>query len=177
MAERPPATDLRGGNASEDSLTRFIASFVVAYAVDFQSDFFSGTAPVSVVRPGGFRGLLSSLPGMRRIRSELVSEPALCEAMGLDESTRIRLFPYRWIPDHEGPKGLGPPKSRCQPEDLELIPRDVVRPGRLHFDLRLDQSRSWLCFGFDDKFLVDGGILVASYFRGANVDGGAITDG
>ena len=49
MAERLPATDLRGGNTSEDSLTRLMASLVVAYAVDFQSDLFSGASPELVV--------------------------------------------------------------------------------------------------------------------------------
>jgi len=49
MAERPPATDLRGGNTSEDSLTRLMASLVVVYAVDFQSDLLSGAAPKLVV--------------------------------------------------------------------------------------------------------------------------------
>ena len=39
IAERPPATDLRGGNTSEDSFTKSIANLVVAYVVDFQSDF------------------------------------------------------------------------------------------------------------------------------------------
>jgi len=43
MAERPPATDLRGGKTSEESFTILMASLVVAYAVDFQSDLFSDT--------------------------------------------------------------------------------------------------------------------------------------
>ena len=64
MAKRPPATDLRGGNTSEDSLTRFMANLVVAYVVDFQSDFSSGAAPRSA---GGFGRLLWSLPGADRI--------------------------------------------------------------------------------------------------------------
>ena len=51
MAESPPTTDLRGGNASADSFTRSITSSVVAYAVDFQSDSLSGAAPGSMVRP------------------------------------------------------------------------------------------------------------------------------
>ena len=49
MAERPPATDLRGGNASEDSFTRLMANFVVAYVVDFQSDLLSGAGFESAV--------------------------------------------------------------------------------------------------------------------------------
>ena len=44
MAERPPATDLRGGKASEDSFTIWMASLVVEYALDFQFDFFSYAA-------------------------------------------------------------------------------------------------------------------------------------
>jgi len=49
MTERPPATDLRGGNTSEDSFTRLMANLVVAYVVDFQSDFFIDTAFESAV--------------------------------------------------------------------------------------------------------------------------------
>ena len=49
MAERPPATDLRGGNTSEDSFTRLMANLVVVYAVDFQSDLLSGAASELVV--------------------------------------------------------------------------------------------------------------------------------
>ena len=45
MAERPPATDLRGGKTSEDSFTILMANFVAAYVVDFQSDLFSSVAP------------------------------------------------------------------------------------------------------------------------------------
>ena len=104
-AERPPAMDLRGGNASEDSFTRFMANLVVAYVVDFQSDLLSGNIPTSVVWPQGFERVLSSLLGAGRVRSELVSGSVLCEQMGLDESAGIKRFPYRWIPDYEGPKG------------------------------------------------------------------------
>jgi len=43
MAERPPATDLRGGKASADSFTILMASLVAAYAVDFQPDLFLDT--------------------------------------------------------------------------------------------------------------------------------------
>ena len=44
---RPPATDLRGGNTSEDSFTRLMANLVVAYVVDFPSDLFLDTAFLS----------------------------------------------------------------------------------------------------------------------------------
>ena len=64
MAERPPTTDLRGGNASEDSLAKSMANLVVAYAVDFQSDLLSSAALGSV---GDFGRLLWSLPGTDRI--------------------------------------------------------------------------------------------------------------
>ena len=64
MAERPPTIDLRGGNASEDSLTKLMANLVVAYAVDFQFSLFSSAAPGSA---GGFGRLLWSLPGTGRI--------------------------------------------------------------------------------------------------------------
>ena len=38
IAERPPATDLRGGKASEDSFTRLMANLVVEYAVELHFD-------------------------------------------------------------------------------------------------------------------------------------------
>jgi hypothetical protein len=38
IAERPPTTDLSGGNTPEDSFTRLMANLVVEYAVDFQFD-------------------------------------------------------------------------------------------------------------------------------------------
>ena len=44
MAERPPATDLSGGKASADSLTRLMVNLAVLYAVDFQSDPFLSVA-------------------------------------------------------------------------------------------------------------------------------------
>ena len=49
MTERPPATDLRGGKTSKDSFTRSMASLVVAYAIDFQSDLLSGAVFGSTV--------------------------------------------------------------------------------------------------------------------------------
>ena len=66
MAERPPATDLRGGNASEDSFTRLMANLVVAYVVDFQSDFLPRPLPKIDPRAG-------------RIRSEAVEDSLLRE--------------------------------------------------------------------------------------------------
>ena len=67
MAERPPATDLRGGNTSEDSFTRLMANLVVAYAVDPQSDLFSGAAPGSAVRSDDLGVLPWSFPGAERV--------------------------------------------------------------------------------------------------------------
>ena len=64
MAERPPATDLRGGNASEDSFTRLMANLVVAHAVDFLSDFSSGAAPESAASFEGFGRLFWFLSGI-----------------------------------------------------------------------------------------------------------------
>ena len=59
---------------------------------------------------------------------------------------------YRWIPDHgPGPKGMGPAKSRCQHEDLELVPRDVERVDHLYLHLRWDRYDLRLpggCFGY-----------------------------
>ena len=67
MAERPPTTDLSGGNASEDSFTRSIANLVAAYAVDFQSDSLSGAALGSMARPEVSGRSLLSLPGTCKI--------------------------------------------------------------------------------------------------------------
>ena len=49
ITESPPATDLRGGKASEDPFTILMANLVVAYAVDFQFVLFPDTAFVSTV--------------------------------------------------------------------------------------------------------------------------------
>ena len=54
MAERPPITDLSGGNASADSLTRLIANLVAEYAVDFQLDPASSVALGLTVFSAGF---------------------------------------------------------------------------------------------------------------------------
>ena len=76
MAERPPITDLRGGNTSEDSFTRLIANLVVAYAVDFQSDSLSGAALGLMVWPEDFGRWVQSLAGIERIWFETVSGSA-----------------------------------------------------------------------------------------------------
>ena len=57
MAERPPATDLSGGKASADSLTRLIANLVVEYAVDLQFDSVSSVALGLIVCSDGSDGL------------------------------------------------------------------------------------------------------------------------
>ena len=54
MAERPPITDLSGGNESADSLTRLIANLVAEYAVDFQFDPASSVAFGLTVFSEGF---------------------------------------------------------------------------------------------------------------------------
>ena len=69
----------------------------------------------------------------------------------------MKLFTYRLIPDHEGPKDWALAKLRCRPEDLVSILPDVARPDRLRFGFRWDRSRSWLCFALDDDLLVDRG--------------------
>ena len=99
IAERPPATDLRGGNASEDSLTKSMANLVEAYAVDFQSDLFSSAAPGPV---GDFGRLLWSLPGTDRFRLEMVSGSVLCEKVCSDGPSRMKSLTYRSTPDPEG---------------------------------------------------------------------------
>ena len=150
MAERPPATDLRGGNTSEDSFTRLMANLAPAYPVDFQSDLLSGAASVLAMSPEGFGGALSSLPGTARVRSGFVLGSAPCEEMRLDESIGIEPSAYCWIPDPEGSKGWGLGKSGCQLEDPRLVPWDVVRVSRFPFDLRRDRYGGRLpgdCFG------------------------------
>ena len=116
-----------------------MANLVVAYAVDFQSGLLLGTAPVSVVWPEGFGGLLSSFPRTGRTRSGFVSGSVSRKEMGSDESAGIELFAYRWIPDPEGSKGWRPEKLRCQPKDPGLVPWDMIRVGRLHLGLRRDR--------------------------------------
>ena len=76
MAERPPTTDLRGGNTSEDSFAMLVANLVVACAVDFRSDLVSGVAVGSAVWPEDPGGLFWSLLGTGRIRLEPVSGSA-----------------------------------------------------------------------------------------------------
>ena len=49
IVERLPATDLRGGKASEESFTILIANLVAENAVDFQLVFFSYAALGSTV--------------------------------------------------------------------------------------------------------------------------------
>ena len=81
IAERPPATALRGGKASEDSFTKFMANLVAEYAVDFQFDLFSYAALGSTVyfeRSG--RSLCLFLK-IDRILPETVWSPGLCEGM------------------------------------------------------------------------------------------------
>ena len=162
MAERPPATDLRGGNTSEDSFTRLMANFVVAYAVDFQSDLLSGTAPESAVRSEDFERLLWSLQGTGG--SETVSGSTLHERVCLDESSRIKISTHRSIPDHEGLRAWGLAKLRCRPEDLGLILWDAVRQDRFHFGLRWGRFHSWLRFALDDGFLEERGIFLTTSF-------------
>jgi len=112
MAERHPATALRGGKASEDSLTIWTASLVVAYVVDFQSDLFSSisfASTVYFVYFGGFEGFESlPFPVLKtdRIRSEIVWRPVLRERSDVrliseDESNCILLDPRSW--EVEGP--------------------------------------------------------------------------
>ena len=91
----PPATDLSGGNTSEDSFTRLTASLVVAYAVDFQSDLLSGTAPGSTVWSNDFGVLPWSLLGTGRIWLEAVSGSVVRKKC-LDELPRIESFTHAY---------------------------------------------------------------------------------
>ena len=85
------------------------------------------------------------------------------EKTRLDEPSGINSLTYRCIPGYEGSRAQALAKLRCQSGDLELVPWDVVRQGRLRFGIRWDRCRSWLCFAFDDGFLVDGGNLETSF--------------
>lgn len=78
MAERPPATDLRGGKTSEDSLTILMANLVAAYVVDLRSDLFSSILG-STVRFEGFEFWPCPVLKTDRIRSEIVRRPVLYE--------------------------------------------------------------------------------------------------
>ena len=77
MAERPPATDLRGGKASEDSFTMLMANLVVAYAVDFQSGSILSVVAELMVCFGGFEFWLCPVLKTDRIRSFMVWRPML----------------------------------------------------------------------------------------------------
>ena len=85
MVEIHPATALRGGKTSEDSLTIWTASLVVAYVVDFQPDPFSSISFASTsyfVDFGGFEGFESRpFPVLKtdRTRSKIVWRPGLHE--------------------------------------------------------------------------------------------------
>ena len=90
----------------------------------------------------------------------MLGSAMLREQVRLDEVSVTNPFTYRWIPDHEGTRAWVSTDLRCQFENLELIPRDVVRQARLRFGLRWDRSRSWLCFGVDEGFSAGGGTLI-----------------
>jgi len=83
----------------------------------------------------------------------------------LDEPSGRRSSTYRWIRGHQVSRSWALARVRYQPEDLELIPWDVVQLGRVRSGLRWDRCRSGLCFAFGDEFLVDGGDLVTSFRR------------
>ena len=168
MAERHPATDLRGGKTSEDSLTRSTASLVAEYVVDFQSDFFADAVLGSTDWSEGFGRSLCPILRTDRNRSENEGRTVLREKTWLDKSLGRKLFEYRLTPDHDG--------SRYRLEDLELIPWDAVGQGQVRSGLRWGRSRSWHCFALDDGLLVEGGALKTSYRRWVDVDGGTITD-
>ena len=80
-----------------------------------------------------------SLPGTGRIRSKLVSGSVPRKEMDLYESARVKLFAYRWVPDHERSKGWGQAKTKCQPEDPGPIPWDVVQADHFRLDPRRER--------------------------------------
>jgi len=90
IAERPPARDLRGGKASEDSFTRWAASLVAAYEVEIQFDLFSFIAlglTVDVegskcsVRPGPVTDCVGSETTSSALRGRAVRWITLCVAV------------------------------------------------------------------------------------------------
>ena len=102
MAKRPPTTDFRGGKASENSFVILMANLVVAYAVAFQSDLFSGAALESVVSFEGPARLIWSLSETGKIWSEMATGSVLRERACLAELSGMNLCAYHLIPDHEG---------------------------------------------------------------------------
>jgi len=146
MAERPPATDLRGGKTSEDSFTIWMASLVAEYAVDFRLDLLLGAVPRSTVSSEDPMRFL--FPGLKtdRIRFEAVERSVLRERGWLDESSGIKSFAYCWIPGHGRSRGRTLAKLRDRSQDPELTLWDVARPGRLPLGLRWGRHCSWLRF-------------------------------
>ena len=97
MAERPPITDLSGGNTSEDSFTRSIATLTPAYVVDFQSDSVLGAALGSIVRPEASGRPLWSFPGTCRFSSASVSGSALQNGTQMDLPGQSGLHTVRFL--------------------------------------------------------------------------------
>ena len=126
MAERPPATDLRGGKASADSFTRLMANLVVAYAVGLQSDLLTGAALGSTVWSEDF--WWSPFPTLKtdRNRSERERRSVLREKVWLDRPLGAERLPYLLVLDREWPRDWALAESRYQSGDLGLIPWDAV---------------------------------------------------
>jgi len=155
-----------------------MANLVVEYAVDSQPDFFTDAVLGSILRSEDFGWSLCPRLKTDRNRSEKEERSVVREKVWSDKSfgrkiIACHLIPYR---DHEGPRDWTLAKSRYRPEDLESIPWDVVRQGRVRFGLQWGRFRSWLCFGFDDSLLVEGGVLKTSYRHWVDADSGARTD-
>jgi len=154
MAERPPATDLRGGKTSEDSFTICIANLVVEYAVDFRLDLFLDVALGStVVSSEDFVRFLFPVLRTDRIRSEVAERSVLRDRARLDESSETKPFAYCWIPDHGRSRDWALAKSRNRSQDPGSILCDV---GHHPSGLRRSRRRSWLRFALDDASVVEG---------------------
>ena len=156
MAERPPATDLRGGKTSEDSFTIWIANLVVEYAVDFRLDLFLDVALGSAVSSEDFVRFLFPVLRTDRIRSEAAERSVLRDRAWLDESSGTKLFAYCWIPDHERSRDRALANSRNRSRGPESTLCDVARPGHHPSGLRWSRHRSWLRFALDDASVVEG---------------------
>jgi len=126
MAEIPPTADFRGGKASEDSFSRLMTNLTVAYAVDFQADFFADAVPGLAVSSEDFWWLLCPILRTERNRSEKEDRPVLHKKVWLDESPGRKPLAYLSIPDRERSRDWTLTKSGFRFEDLESIPWDAA---------------------------------------------------
>ena len=103
---------MEGKNASEVSFTRFMASLVVAYAVDFQSDLLTDTTFGSAASSEGIERLFWSFPRADRVWLGTVLGSASDEKMRSDSppGTRNKIVCIPFGSWSRGIKGLGASK-------------------------------------------------------------------